>query len=811
VGDDSFRPFRTHKTGEWSEMGQIVGDWFQTADDCRLSDVSDITKVPEHDLIRLNQDRGFANFPKPRDGPLTASGNKRSYCGQVGRFQADTWLRLKEGAVFEEDIKERSSTVGNSEAAVVPKVITRPVVELSEVQKLTRDDYLGANEAKLKALRAASQEADEKWVVAQKSNEPVAETLPFMRAADSAKQELEKATQRAAEQKETDESARIPSYAGMYRRAEGSSKCAAPRVNAPEFRIRNDLLEKRDRVGHDWRIVLPTEKAQHAVLHSAHHALSGHASHNTMLRDISKRYWWHGMRDACTEFVDNCEHCQRFKSRTQRSFGTMAEVEEPESMGIAYSIDFLTSLAPSTAGKFDCLMVIVDRWSRRVFAIPCHSTTTAQKAAELFYEEICLHACRGIPIWLQMDRDPRFTSAWFKEFFRLTGVHLHFTTGYKSQSNGLSEAANKQLSVLLRSGSAYQKDWWKRRKMAVMKLNSTKQERLGMSPIEAERGVRPRGVMDFDPSLLHEVNGKTVINPAATAGKHQAAVKAHLDDLIGVWKDMEENRNSVQDKMMKRYDKNYRELKGMKKGQLVMVEAKHISVPAKKVKGVMDSEKLQPRYFGPYAIVAWHNGCDIEIQRGGKNGLHPRSRVHPVFHISKVKIFKGEPRRTRADELRDGKLDKFEGEGGGYKYWPLDPDEWEVSEIIDHRGEKASGKGKNKKKSTLEYFVHWAGFNVEDYTWEKESDVVAEGDGAGANELVEEYWKRREFLDSRAQASQRTGAELSEDDLDAARISYLEEQRHIERNQFRCQDANKWDERVGDCHVKSAGYERGEK
>ena len=89
--------------------------------------------------------------------------------------------------------------------------------------------------------------------------------------------------------------------------------------------------------------------------------------------------------------------------------------------------------------------------------------------------------------------------------------------------------------------------------------------------------------------------------------------------------------------------------------------------------------------------------------------------------------------------------------------------------------------------------------------------MVAEGDGAGANELVEEYWKRREFLDSRAQASQRTGAELSEDDLDAARISYLEEQWHIKRNQFRCQDANKWDERVGDCHVRSAGYEENEK
>ena len=108
-----------------------------------------------------------------------------------------------------------------------------------------------------------------------------------MRAAEAAKHELEKAEKQATEQKRTDESARIPSYAGMYRRAEGSSKCASPKVNAPEFRIRDGLLEKRDRVGHDWRIVLPTEKAQHAVLHDAHHALSGHASHNAMLRDVT--------------------------------------------------------------------------------------------------------------------------------------------------------------------------------------------------------------------------------------------------------------------------------------------------------------------------------------------------------------------------------------------------------------------------------------------------------------------------------------------------------------------------------------------
>jgi hypothetical protein len=65
--------------------------------------------------------------------------------------------------VFEDEV---ATTVGNSESVVLPQVLTQPVIELSEVQKLTRDDYIGTGDvdAKLKALRAASQEADEKWV-----------------------------------------------------------------------------------------------------------------------------------------------------------------------------------------------------------------------------------------------------------------------------------------------------------------------------------------------------------------------------------------------------------------------------------------------------------------------------------------------------------------------------------------------------------------------------------------------------------------------------------------------------------------------
>ena len=54
-----------------------------------------------------------------------------------------------------------------------------------------------------------------------------------------------------------------------------------------------------------------------------------------------------------------------------------------------------------------------------------------------------------------------------------------------------------------------------------------------------------------------------------------------------------------------------------------------------------------------------------------------------------------------------------------------------------------------RQKSTLEYFVQWPGFNVGDYTWEKEQDVMGDDNKAGANELVEAYWKRLRHLESR--------------------------------------------------------------
>ena len=63
-------------------------------------------------------------------------------------------------------------------------------------------------------------------------------------------------------------------------------------------------------------------------------------------------------------------------------------------------------------------------------------------------------------------------------------------------------------------------------------MNEMKQERLGVTAIEAETGVRPRTMLDFDPNLMQERDGETVVNPEMTDGQHRDAVKKTIDQLL---------------------------------------------------------------------------------------------------------------------------------------------------------------------------------------------------------------------------------------------------------------------------------------
>lgn len=77
--------------------------------------------------------------------------------------------------------------------------------------------------------------------------------------------------------------------------------------------------------------------------------------------------------------------------------------------------DFISGLPHS--GRIDCVLVVVDRFSKYGNFLALRHPFMEKSVAEIFIKEIVrLH---GIPSSIGSDRDPIFLSSFYRELFRL--------------------------------------------------------------------------------------------------------------------------------------------------------------------------------------------------------------------------------------------------------------------------------------------------------------------------------------------------------------------------------------------------------
>ena len=94
------------------------------------------------------------------------------------------------------------------------------------------------------------------------------------------------------------------------------------------------------------------------------------------------------------------------------------------------------------------ILIVVDRFRKYCHFIPLAHPYSAETVVQAFIAEIVrLH---GMPQSMVSDRDPVFTSTFWKELMRLMGTKLHMTTAFHPQSDGQIEAANRVIAMYLR-------------------------------------------------------------------------------------------------------------------------------------------------------------------------------------------------------------------------------------------------------------------------------------------------------------------------------------------------------------------------
>jgi hypothetical protein len=94
------------------------------------------------------------------------------------------------------------------------------------------------------------------------------------------------------------------------------------------------------------------------------------------------------------------------------------------------------------------VFVVVDRLSKYSHFISLPHPYTAAIVTRSFIANVFkLHS---MPTSIMFDRDPTFTNALWKEFFRMQGTSLNMSTNYHLQSDGQTEIVNKSLEHYLR-------------------------------------------------------------------------------------------------------------------------------------------------------------------------------------------------------------------------------------------------------------------------------------------------------------------------------------------------------------------------
>jgi len=240
------------------------------------------------------------------------------------------------------------------------------------------------------------------------------------------------------------------------------------------------------------RICIPdNDEMKRMILEESHRSnLSIHPGATKMYHDLKRLFWWSGLKRDVAQFVYSCLICQKSKVEHQKPAGLLTPLDVPEWKWDSISMDFVTSL-PNTPRGHDAIWVIVDRLTKSAHFIPINISFPVSQLAEIYIRKIVkLH---GVLSSIVSDRDPRFTSRFWKSFQEALGSKLRLSSAYHPQTNGQSERTIQWLEDLLRVCVLEQGGTWDSH-LPLMEFtyNNSYHSSIGMAPFEALHGRRCR-------------------------------------------------------------------------------------------------------------------------------------------------------------------------------------------------------------------------------------------------------------------------------------------------------------------------------
>ncbi|GJS52516.1 hypothetical protein Tco_0625878 [Tanacetum coccineum] len=408
------------------------------------------------------------------------------------------------------------------------------------------------------------------------------------------------------------------------------------------------------------------------IMHESHKSkYSVHPGSDKMYQDMKQLYWWPNMKADIATYVSKCLTCLKVKAEHQKPSGLLVQPAIPQWKWDNITMDFVTKL-PRTQSGNDTIWVIVDRLTKSAHFLPMRETDPMDKLARLYLKEVVTR--HGIPVSIICDRDPRFTSNFWRSFQKAMGTRLDIGTAYHPETDGQSERTIQTLEDMLHACVIdFGNGWEGYLPLIEFSYNNSYHASIKAAPFEALYGRKCRSPVCWaevgdarltGPELVHETTEKIV----QIKHRMQAA------------RDRQKSYADVRRKPLE-----------FQVGDRVMLKVS----PWKGVVRFRKRGKLNPRYIGPFKVLAKVGTVAYRLELPQQ-----LSRVHSTFHVSNLKkCLSDEPLAVPLDEIHiDDKLHFVE----------------EPVEILDREVKKL-------RRSRIPIIkVRWNSKRGPEFTWERE-------------------------------------------------------------------------------------------
>ena len=429
---------------------------------------------------------------------------------------------------------------------------------------------------------------------------------------------------------------------------------------------------------HKGRAYVPPDAALRQEILRINHD-DPHSSHfgaRKTLHLLRRHYHWDSLTADATEYVRTCTMCQRTKVARHLPYGQLASLPLPQGPWQEISMDFITELPPSfmhgSDTARDCLLVIVDRYTKMALYIPTNMTVSSIELADLFLLHVVRHY--GVPRGIVSDRGGQFIGKFWSAFCYHLKVHRRLSTSFHPQSDGQTERQNQTIEHYLRCYCNYrQNDWCSKLALAEFTYNNSLHSTTGTTPFRALYG--------YDPEIG--------VNPESEPPAAVPEAKLRTDRLLAERGALTLRWQAAIAAQQKHHNKRHLPIVHAV-GDMVMLSSRHI-------RQARPSKKLADRQLGPFRIlqiVGRH-------QQAYKLALPATWGIHPVFHVSLL-----EPYHHRPGAAIEAEPVEIDAAGDEH---------YEVEAILADR----------TRKGGKEYYVRWKDYPPDADSWEPAENVDA--------------------------------------------------------------------------------------